>query len=120
MDGMAEPEILVRSAWTCLAGGARSFLLMCVPLICRIGLLALLAGCAGRQVEQEEPPPPPPPPPVAGEGQVCRYGAMGIASPEETAPPCPEGLSCCYPCGVDGCDWVCADEATCESWSTLP
>ena len=48
---------------------------------------------------------------------VCRAGSQG--GPAEVRA-CPEGLSCCYPCGVEGCHWVCADAETCASWSTLP
>ena len=32
------------------------------------------------------------------EGEVC--GGSN--------PPCAEGLVCCYPCGVEGCDFVCS------------
>ncbi|MAC29570.1 MAG: hypothetical protein CMH59_24325 [Myxococcales bacterium] len=48
---------------------------------------------------------------------VCRAGSQG--GPAEVRA-CPEGLSCCYPCGVEGCHWVCADAETCASWSPLP
>jgi hypothetical protein len=85
-----------------------------------LGLLlaaALTGGCAGEHGKQrgvKEPPGS-----IAEEGRVCRYGSLAPV-PEEPPPPCPEGLSCCYPCGVEGCDWVCADAETCASWSTLP
>ena len=36
------------------------------------------------------------------EGSVCMPGGD----------PCGAGLSCCYPCGIDGCDFVC--EPTCS------
>jgi hypothetical protein len=36
-------------------------------------------------------------PPLA-EGEIC-----GPDVPGE----CAEGLNCCYPCGIQGCDWVC-------------
>jgi hypothetical protein len=24
-----------------------------------------------------------------------------------TSADCPAGQLCCYPCGIDGCDWIC-------------
>ena len=41
----------------------------------------------------------------AREGEVCRKGgARGALSPET---PCEPGLHCCYPCGIQGCSYVC-------------
>ena len=42
-----------------------------------------------------------------GEGTICRAGEhRGPDNPVE-ARPCEEGLQCCYPCGIQGCDSVC-------------
>lgn len=54
---------------------------------------------------------------LAQQGEVCQSGEQ---SPEEIHRACAEGLGCCYPCGVQGCDSVCATPEECESWSTLP
>lgn len=84
---------------------------------CWILLTFFMAGCgSGHHTDREVTEPPDH---VQGEGQVCRYGTLA-PMPEEPPPPCPEGLSCCYPCGLEGCDWVCADAETCASWTTLP
>ncbi|MCA9683830.1 MAG: hypothetical protein KC457_16640 [Myxococcales bacterium] len=45
-------------------------------------------------------------------GEVCRVGRPtgdGAALTRE----CEEGLSCCYPCGMAGCDWVCSTAEEC-------
>jgi hypothetical protein len=39
----------------------------------------------------------------AREGEVCKKG-RGSLAPER---PCEHGLHCCYPCGIQGCDFVC-------------
>jgi hypothetical protein len=41
-----------------------------------------------------------------GVGSVC---ALGRLEPdrEVVVGPCAEGLQCCYPCGIQGCDSVC-------------
>jgi hypothetical protein len=55
------------------------------------------------------------------EGAVCAWGERSDA-PRRSTPlaSCQPGLSCCYPCGIAGCDSVCATKARCEEWSTLP
>lgn len=39
------------------------------------------------------------------EGDVCHLGREHVGS--AVAVDCGPGLSCCYPCGIDGCDSVC-------------
>lgn len=43
------------------------------------------------------------------EGAVCGWGNQhdGESLPEPDG--CDPGLTCCYPCGIDGCDSVCED-----------
>lgn len=41
-----------------------------------------------------------------GEGGICGYGRLSEHVGEE-APQCQAGLSCCYPCGIEGCDSIC-------------
>jgi hypothetical protein len=58
-------------------------------------------------------------------GGVCRTGtrhAVDGDSKKHTSVhrDCRAGLQCCYPCGMAGCDWVCATQAECKSWRTLP
>ncbi|MCA9683831.1 MAG: hypothetical protein KC457_16645 [Myxococcales bacterium] len=64
----------------------------------------------------------------AKKGQVCREGTRHDSDLDGPAAKlhkpkvreCKAGLSCCYPCGMAGCDWVCATRKQCESWRTLP
>ena len=42
---------------------------------------------------------------VGTEGDVCHLGRQHVGS--AVAVDCGPGLSCCYPCGIDGCDSVC-------------
>lgn len=82
-------------------------------------LAATLLACGGAAVEEER---------STGDGSeqdapprepiVCRPGAHDHQ--DASVRSCPEGLSCCYPCGVEGCAWVCASPERCEAWSTLP
>lgn len=60
-------------------------------------------------------------PGAGNQGAVCAYGRRHVAdAPVEPPAVCGAGLQCCYPCGIDGCDSVCATPEQCESWSTLP
>ena len=42
-------------------------------------------------------------------GAVCGWGEQreGASLPEPDG--CDHGLTCCYPCGIEGCDSVCED-----------
>lgn len=44
-------------------------------------------------------------PAVGKEGAVCSIGEAHRGSAVAVA--CGPGLSCCYPCGIEGCDSVC-------------
>ncbi len=54
--------------------------------------------------ERERPGPAQP----AAHGEVCSSADHGVSRP------CAEGLSCCYPCGIDGCDSVCHTAEECQ------
>ena len=54
---------------------------------------------------------------LAQQGEVCR---SGMENPDSINRGCAEGLRCCYPCGMEGCDHVCATPDECSAWSTLP
>ena len=79
--------------------------------------IAVLVGCgassSATRTGDEPPADESPPPPVpstdgpAGHGEVCQ-------SAEGLSRPCAAGLSCCYPCGIEGCDHVCHTEAECD------
>jgi hypothetical protein len=43
---------------------------------------------------------------TGGEGAICAVGAQN-QDPNAQAVACAEGLECCYPCGIEGCDSVC-------------
>lgn len=73
-----------------------------------VTFLLLVAACGAPQEGSggsDGGPPPPSPSTCGGSGDSAA---------------CPSGMQCCYPCGVQGCDWVCASPEQCESWSTLP
>lgn len=70
-------------------------------------LIALVfVACGGKQT--------PPPsvdnakPAMGTQGAVCAIGDEHRGSGVAVA--CGPGLSCCYPCGIDGCDSVCMPE----------
>ncbi len=54
---------------------------------------------------------------LAQQGEVCRSGGE---NPESIQRGCAEGFNCCYPCGMEGCDYVCATPDECRAWSTIP
>ena len=55
------------------------------------------------------------------EGAICEWGEeRGPDTPDQTLAPCGEGLHCCYPCGIQGCDSVCATQEQCLSYAELP
>ena len=54
---------------------------------------------------------------LAPQGEVCR---SGMENPDTISRACAEGLSCCYPCGMEGCDFVCATGDECSAWSRIP
>ncbi len=72
-----------------------------------VSVAGLLIGCArtrpatssGEPVDHDTSAP-------AGEREICRVG-RAHSGPDVKARPCAQGLECCYPCGVDGCDSVC-------------
>ena len=47
------------------------------------------------------------PPPVLQDGDLCGYDIPGE---------CAEGLACCYPCGIAGCQNVCTPVCWDEPW----
>lgn len=48
-------------------------------------------------------------------GEVCKLGWRSKEqSPRKKTVTCGVGLSCCYPCGVDGCDFTCLTNAECS------
>ncbi len=53
--------------------------------------------------------------PMGKRGDVCQRGersrGAGASGPVYS---CGPGLSCCYPCGIQGCDWVCHTPAECD------
>ena len=59
-------------------------------------------------------------------GAVCQWGEQAMGGPLQPSQPLPEpahcaiGLSCCYPCGIFGCDHQCATPSECASWQMLP
>ena len=53
------------------------------------------------------------------QGATCAWGHRE-PHPDTPLAACHAGLSCCYPCGIDGCNSVCATADECKSWSTLP
>ncbi|MCB9752906.1 MAG: hypothetical protein H6713_23370 [Myxococcales bacterium] len=57
-----------------------------------------------------------------GRGAVCQRGVDSQARGEraDDVVACAPPLRCCYPCGMEGCDYVCATGSECASWSTLP
>jgi hypothetical protein len=77
----------------------------------RLLVVFCLAACGGKQ----------PAPAATGgqttsvgfakEGEACHLGERSAHQPGETEKPCAEGLNCCYPCGIAGCDWVCRASA---------
>lgn len=61
----------------------------------------------------------------ARQGAVCRTGTRpaideGGKPREPVRRDCQAGLQCCYPCGIAGCDWVCATPTECNAWRTRP
>jgi hypothetical protein len=53
--------------------------------------------------------PPPDRPHIDGtEGAICAWGERRT-DPAPRPEPCAEGLTCCYPCGIQGCDSVCTN-----------
>lgn len=62
------------------------------------------------------------PPHDGRRGAVCSWGEYrggeAASYPEPRA--CRAGLSCCYPCGVGGCDSVCQPAEVCESYVGMP
>ena len=47
-------------------------------------------------------------------GSVCRWGERHpFGGPVAH---CKEGLLCCYPCGIRGCDWTCTEGLMCPAY----
>lgn len=57
--------------------------------------------------------------PVAGHNEVCYARDRSSDSGHEVAT-CAEGLECCYPCGIPGCDSVCHTPEECQVDMTRP
>lgn len=57
--------------------------------------------------------------PVGKHGDVCRRGERHLGDPGRVVS-CGPGLSCCYPCGIQGCDWVCHTPQECAVDSRRP
>lgn len=68
----------------------------------RLALIGAVACGGGTPAPQ-----PPDVPPVGGEGAVCRAGRNQPPDATVVVHACAEGLQCCYPCGIEGCDSVC-------------
>jgi hypothetical protein len=73
----------------------------------------------------EEPAGPKPAAKGARRGAVCQTGTRpAIDEDGKTREPvrrdCQAGLQCCYPCGIAGCDWICATPTECSAWRTRP
>jgi hypothetical protein len=48
-------------------------------------------------------------------GAVCRLGERSLQAHEgRTILECDAGLHCCYPCGIQGCDFTCMTQAECN------
>lgn len=85
------------------------------PTACILSLLALLA-CAAHAA----PAAPPPVDPVTASADLAHFLATLSGAPNSTPAAagfqwipcdddddCPSGQLCCYPCGIDGCPFVC-------------
>ena len=60
-------------------------------------------------------------PALGTHNQVCRFGARrDPAIAGKVARTCGPGLFCCYPCGVQGCDFVCHTKTECQLDSRRP
>lgn len=46
---------------------------------------------------------------TGGPGAICALGEQNT-DPDAVAVTCAEGLRCCYPCGIPGCDSVCMED----------
>jgi len=57
-------------------------------------------------------PQPVPPPTVAG--PPAAHGEMCASADHSVTRACAEGLYCCYPCGIEGCDSVCHTQQECD------
>jgi hypothetical protein len=86
-------------------------------------IVVLFAACSSRGASEPEfqpvmtidarPPDAPPPAKAAGHNEVCRAGTRSGNPDPMAARACEPGLECCYPCGIEGCDWVCHTPAEC-------
>ena len=48
-------------------------------------------------------------------GAICRLGVPHLNAGGGPAPvECGPGLHCCYPCGIQGCDFTCMTQAECN------
>ena len=89
----------------------------------RLALVGILAcACSSRGAEPEfapvmtidaRPIDGPPAAKPAGHNEVCRAGARSGNADPMAQRTCERGLECCYPCGIEGCDWVCHTPAEC-------
>ena len=85
----------------------------------RLALLALLVAACSHAAKHTDDPPPGPRT-DGSHGAVCSWGHGEQAHPDTPLAACQSGLSCCYPCGIDGCSSVCATSSECSEWMTLP
>ena len=52
---------------------------------------------------------------VGNQGAVCALGGRHENRSDAPKPvECTDGLQCCYPCGIDGCDSICMTPAECN------
>ena len=78
----------------------------------------VLAACSHSSERKD--PPPGGPRTDGSHGAVCSWGHSQEAHADTPLAACQSDLSCCYPCGIDGCSSVCATKEECDSWMTLP
>ena len=67
----------------------------------------LIAACGGPTSTAPSGDPPGDSPTAGGPGSICAVGDQHPEGTTVTAVACADGLQCCYPCGIDGCDSVC-------------
>ncbi|HVV85721.1 MAG TPA: hypothetical protein VHE35_21830 [Kofleriaceae bacterium] len=56
---------------------------------------------------------------VVGHNETC-FSREGERGGGKEVADCADGLECCYPCGIPGCDSVCMTHEECEESITRP
>ena len=97
---------------------ARVTMFAACSLMC-LSATSCKTGGQGQGEGPEEPEEPEDKRPRGKQGDVCAVG-LAEGGPTTTVHACGRNLSCCYPCGIDGCNSVCATAKECEAWRTLP